>query len=141
MTGNQAISPLSLAIEEDLLINQQVFLNTNGYILETDNNVFDFSGVDSIKVSFLFDFFSAVFDELLLLELGDNELVFPKVNVDFEDKEGLFNFRFCKMCYQNEIVILWTITPYQHDLSAEKTQQEHQEQAMLNEQHIFLQKP
>jgi hypothetical protein len=141
MTGNQAISPLSLAIEEDLLINQQVFLNTNGYILETDNNVFDFSGVDSIKVSFLFDFFNAVFDELLLLELGDNELIFPKVNVDFDDKKGLLNFRFCKMCYQNEIVILWTITPYQQDWAAEKMQQDRQEQAMLDEQHIFLQKP
>jgi hypothetical protein len=142
MIGKQAIPPLSLVIEEeDLHINQQVFLNTNGYILETDNNIFDFNSVSSIKVSFLFDFFHTVFDELLLLELGDKELIFPKVNVDFEDKKGLFNFRFCKMCYQNEIVILWTITPYQQDLAAEKTQQERQEQAMLDEQRIFLQKP
>jgi hypothetical protein len=138
MFGQQAISPLSLVIEKDLLLSQQVFINTNGYILETDNNVFDFSGMNSIKVNFLFDFFSTVFDELLQIELGDNELILPKINVDFANKKGLFNFRFCKMCYQNEIVILWTITPYQQDLAAEKTQQQYQEQTMQAEQSKFL---
>ena len=139
MTGKQAISPLLLGMaEEDLLLNQQVFLHTKGYILETDNNLFDFNGLHTIKISLFVDFFEAVFDEILEIELGDTDLVFPKVNIDFNQKNGLFNFRFCKMCYQNEIVILWTITPYQQDMAAEKTQQYCQEQTMKAEQNQFL---
>ncbi len=139
MIGKQAVSPLFLGIaEEELHINQQVFLHTNGSILETDNKLFDFNGMYSIKISLLFDFFKVVFDELLLMELGDKELEFPKVNVDFNQKSELYNFRFCKMCYQNEIVILWTITPHQQNQDIQEAQQWNQEQLLQAEQNKFL---
>jgi hypothetical protein len=89
---------------------QQVILSTDQTVLESDNKIFTINLSSKISNKSLFDFLEVVFNHILLIELGDDELLFPKVNILTDTQTQFYDFRFGKMCYQNEIAILWTIS-------------------------------
>jgi hypothetical protein len=135
MQEKQAVLPLFIGVTNDeLSLAQQIIISVSGQILEADNSIFDFSTLKDTKISQTIDFLNVVLAEIFKIELGDDDLCFPRVNFEFQGKKGLFDFRFCKMCYQNEIVILWTITPTIENLLDNEKQQKHHEQAMTEEQ-------
>jgi hypothetical protein len=139
MPEKQAVLPLIVGIANDeLLLAQQIIISTSGQILETDNTLFDFSALRGTKVMVAIDFLNVIFANILQIELGDDDLVFPKVNFEFQGKKGLFHFRFCKMCYQNEIAIVWTITPVLEETLYNQAQQVHHEETMKREQNDYL---
>jgi hypothetical protein len=139
MPEKQAILPLIVELtNEELPLAQQIIISASGQILETDNTLFNFSALGGTKITVAMDFLNVIFADILQIELGDDDLVFPKVNFEFQEKKGLFHFRFCKMCYQNEIAIVWTITPVVEDTLYNQAQQTHHEQTMLQEQSSFL---
>lgn len=84
---------------------QQILLSKDGIVLDIGNAAFFNIPIYAKNPTFPL-FFESIYSTLLDIELGDGEVFFPKIH----SEKGYFDFRFCKMVYQNEIAIAWTLS-------------------------------
>jgi hypothetical protein len=104
---------------------QQMLLSKEGILLDIGNGIL-FNAPIQHKNPFFPLFFESIFAILLDIELGDDDIVFPRVH----GEGGCFDFRFCKMIYQNEIAIAWTISAVS-DLEALLLQQQQRNNELI----------
>ncbi len=109
---------------------QQVMLSMDGFVLESEGTFFTLKISKSIKIASVFVFFEAFFEHILQIELGDDDFFLPRMKVAIDGKETYYDFRFSKMCYQNEIAILWTVSLSQNIEAHFQAQQLRNEQLM-----------
>lgn len=95
----------SIITNQKDFLAQQIILSKDGIVLDIGNALF--FDIPIFEGNPLFPlFFESVFHALLDIELGDEEVFFPRIF----SENGYFDFRFCKMIYQNEIAIVWSIS-------------------------------
>lgn len=122
---NQQLEINSNIVKNKSSLAQQILLSKDGIVLDIGNAEF-FNILTQEKNPLFPLFFESIYSSLLDIELGDDEIFFPRVY----SESGYFDFRFCKMIYQNEIAIAWSISTSEHIESLFKQQQLSNEQLL-----------
>lgn len=104
MFGNVALQLLPKTT-----ICQQLFLDSEGYIIESDDKIFNAFRFKEKSVCDWLPFFESIFPLLESLTLHDHEIRFEKVFPDTGPLKGFYEFAFIKVELDSKIITVWSI--------------------------------
>jgi hypothetical protein len=90
--------------------SQQILLDWQGYILESDDTLFNTSVLKHRPISEWSNFVESVFPYLHKLNLDSGEIYFPRITSVTNSLEGLFDCSFMRVEWgENTHVLVWNI--------------------------------
>lgn len=92
--------------------HQQILLDQNANIIESDDTLFPTRALYQRSIRTVSPFLKSIWNDVLQLKLGYEEIHFPCVETDFVAQKQWFIYSFSKIILNNEIAILWTIVDY-----------------------------
>ncbi|MFI5219434.1 MAG: hypothetical protein ACHQNT_08080 [Bacteroidia bacterium] len=88
---------------------QCISFNKKGFIVESDNSLFNTGTIMGRSVSFQFPFIKKIYKQLLKLRPTDEPLFFPNVKIDISDYSSICDFIFTKVENTDGESIVWFI--------------------------------
>ena len=85
---------------------QIILLNSDGFIIDSDDFLFDTQMIREKSIRAYSPFIDSIFDKITALSINDSPLQFPSVNANSKYLKGIFDYRFSR---PNESQILWMI--------------------------------
>jgi hypothetical protein len=115
--------------------NQRIVLNFQGYILESDDGIFDTSSYRNHPFLIYSPFLESIFSLVLDLKWGSGALHFPRVETLLDNVTGVYDCHFrCISCNPNELEFEWVIHDYTQSFEQiREIQQENNEESIRDD--------
>jgi hypothetical protein len=106
------ISQPTTTNEGAFVVHQQILLDPNACIIESDDVLFSTRSLHHNHLKSKSPFIKSIWEHVLQLRLDYEEIHFPCVEADFMAQKHWYIYTFSKIILNNEIAILWSIVDY-----------------------------
>jgi hypothetical protein len=113
----------------EVTANQRIVLDFQGYILESDDGIFDTSSYRDHTFLLYSPFLESVFSAVLQLQFGSDVLFYPRVETLLDGVTGVYDCHFRRIsCDRNQPEFEWLIDDLTHSFEPiRQAQQERNE--------------
>ncbi len=116
----------------EVTANQRIVLDFQGYILESDDGIFDTSNYRDHTFLTYSPFLESVFYSVLDLQVGSDALVYPRIETLLEGVTGVYDCYFrCISCYRNQPTFEWLIEDLTHSFESVRREQQDENEASI----------
>lgn len=103
------MNAIALQFPPDTAVCQQLFLDNEGYIIESNDRIFAAFKYKDRSVFEWLPFLESIFPILESLSLTDDELRFEKVFPEVHPLKGYYDFAFLKVELDARIITVWSL--------------------------------
>lgn len=116
--------------------SQQVLIDLQGHILESDDCIFSTLELRHEPVSDWCPFMESVFPAIVDLKMDIEEIYFPCIHYAYEMIDGIFDVAFMRVQWCGEPIIVWSIfDKTTHYLALQAQQQKIYESLLFGDNH------
>ncbi len=119
------ISQPTTTDEGAFVVHQQILLDQNAHIIESDDTLFSTRSLHDNSLKATSPFIKSIWEDVLRLRLDYEEIHFPCVESDFMAQKQWYIYTFSKIILNNEIAILWSIVDYSNMYHSDIQSQQH----------------
>ena len=116
---------------------QNIFFDENGTIVDSDENIFPLSVLDSKNVGENFPFIDSILPQLQAMKPQSSEMFFPRVEVVFRHLDGIYDYTFCRIERNGKNLIQWKLCDRTNHYLSQKSNQQSLQEEQINQHFTF----